>query len=83
MALVRTPDLPGTLTSANNTDRWVFTVRYRHADGATAEDFTPERCVALVRNAIGVRDLPVELLSILPWEPTRAWRALFVVAHSH
>ena len=37
------------------------------AYGYTASDFTPERSVELVRMAVGVPDLDVEVLGIVPW----------------
>ncbi|HEY0512521.1 MAG TPA: FAD-dependent monooxygenase, partial [Thermoanaerobaculia bacterium] len=57
----------GLLLSIDGRDRWVLHVPYDPERGETAEDFTPERCRALVtRSAIGA-DLPVEILSVLPW----------------
>jgi putative polyketide hydroxylase len=70
MALIRAPRAEGTLTSVNNTDRWVFTVRGDPEKGECIEYFSPERCVALVRSAIGIPDLDVQILSTLPWEPS-------------
>lgn len=35
--------------------------------GLTEADFTPERCVDLVRLAAGVPDLPVKILGVAPW----------------
>ena len=66
MALIRAPQAEGSLTSVNNTDRWVFTVRVHPEKGERIEDFSPERCVALVRTGIGIPDLDVQILSILP-----------------
>jgi putative polyketide hydroxylase len=70
MALIRSLQAEGTLTSVNNTDRWVFTMRFRPENGERVTDFSRERCIALVRSAIGVPDLDVEILSTLPWEPS-------------
>ncbi|WP_256105410.1 FAD-dependent oxidoreductase [Streptomyces sp. ODS05-4] len=36
-------------------------------DGKPVTDYTPERCVRLVRDAVGVADLPVEILRTVPW----------------
>jgi len=59
---------PGLLMAIDGRDRWVLHVPYDPARGETAADFTPERCRELVaRAAIGVPDLPVEILSVLPW----------------
>jgi putative polyketide hydroxylase len=48
-------------------DRWVLHVGFDPDRGERAEDFTPARCAALARAAIGQRDLPVAVLSVLPW----------------
>ncbi len=40
---------------------------YYPANGERPEDFTPERCVQVVRSAVGVPDLTVELYGIAPW----------------
>jgi putative polyketide hydroxylase len=58
---------PGLLITVNGRDRWILHVPY-DPERETPEDFTPERCRELVaRAAIGVPDLPVEILSVLPW----------------
>jgi putative polyketide hydroxylase len=40
---------------------------FRSEAGDRVEDFTPSRCVELVRGATGVSDLDVEALSAPPW----------------
>ncbi|KXK63811.1 hypothetical protein AWW66_01115 [Micromonospora rosaria] len=49
-------------------ERWQLDALYWPANGERFEDFTEQRCVALVRAAVGVPDLPVEILGRLPWE---------------
>ena len=68
MCFVKNSEAPGTIASVNNRDRWVFNTEYEPTNGVTAADFTPERCVELVRKAVGLPELEVELLSVLPWE---------------
>ncbi len=58
----------GLLMAVNNKDRWLFNVEYDPARGETPDAFTPARCVALIRAAVGIPDLGVEILSVLPWE---------------
>ena len=41
---------------------------YHPEKGDTPEDFTEEHCIKLVRTAVGIPDLSVKLLSVLPWE---------------
>lgn len=62
---------PGLLMAIDGRDRWVLHVPYDLERGESAEDFTPERCRDLVaRAALGAPDLPVEILSVLPWRVT-------------
>lgn len=65
---VRTPEAPGMFIRIRDRHRWVFHFTYDPGHGQRPEDFPPERCHAIVRAAIGVPDLPVEILSILPWQ---------------
>jgi putative polyketide hydroxylase len=67
LCFIENQDLRGLLLSVNNTDRWVLHVPYDPAE-TPADAFTPERCTELVRKAVGIADLPVEILSVLPWE---------------
>jgi 2-polyprenyl-6-methoxyphenol hydroxylase-like FAD-dependent oxidoreductase len=63
----------GLLMAIDGRERWVLHVPYDPARGETAEDFTPERCRELVRRGAigelppGTPEVPVEILSILPW----------------
>jgi putative polyketide hydroxylase len=57
----------GLLMSIDGRERWVLHVPFDPAR-ESAEDFTPERCRDLVaRVALGAPELPVEILSVLPW----------------
>ena len=58
----------GLLLAVNNADRWLFNVAYDPDRGETPDTFTPPRCVALIKAAIGLPDLDVEIMSVLPWE---------------
>ncbi|MER7014350.1 FAD-dependent monooxygenase [Saccharopolyspora sp. NPDC000359] len=60
MAQIDHPDAPGILLSVGE-GRWVL-----HVVSPTNENFSDERCAHLVRTAIGA-DVPVELVSALPW----------------
>ncbi|KOV82430.1 FAD-dependent monooxygenase [Nocardia sp. NRRL S-836] len=65
---VRNPAVHGFLTSIDGAKRWRFAVSLRPGDDVA--DFTEERCVHLLRTAIGVGDLPVVIdrVSDAPWE---------------
>lgn len=65
--LIEQPDLRATFLTVNGTDRWGFLIHSLSVYGFTRENLTPERCIALVRQAVGVPDLPVELVGISFW----------------
>ncbi len=51
----------------NGGDRWRYTAFYYPERGQRAEDFTPERCLQVLRSGIGVPELPVQLDEVTPW----------------
>src|SRR5262249_18306276 len=60
----------GTLLWAHGTDRWLILRAFEPARGERPEDFTPQRCLDLARAAVGMPDLPVELINIAFWTRT-------------
>ncbi len=72
LCIIKNAELrPGLLMAIDGHDRWVLHVPYDPEKGETAEDFTPEHCRDIVaRAALGVPELPVEILSVLPWRVT-------------
>jgi 2-polyprenyl-6-methoxyphenol hydroxylase-like FAD-dependent oxidoreductase len=71
---VEQPELRGTFLTINGRDRWGFLIHSLTQYGFTPADFTPELCARLIRQAVGVPDLPVEVLG------TSAWEASAIVA---
>jgi 2-polyprenyl-6-methoxyphenol hydroxylase-like FAD-dependent oxidoreductase len=65
---VEQPDLRATFLTINATDRWGFLIHSLSAYGFTPADFTPERCIALIRQAAGVPELAVRILGVSAWE---------------
>jgi putative polyketide hydroxylase len=65
---VEQPDLRATFLTINAKDRWSFLIHSIKHYGYTAADFAPERCIALIRQAVGVADLPVSILGVSAWE---------------
>ncbi|MBR0858048.1 FAD-dependent monooxygenase [Bradyrhizobium liaoningense] len=65
--LIEQPEFRATFLTVNGADRWGFLVHSLSAYGFTKENLTVERCVDLVRRAVGVPDLPVEVLGINFW----------------
>jgi putative polyketide hydroxylase len=74
LCVIEQPGLHGLFASINNADLWVLHVSYDPERGESPSDFTPERCVDLIRRASGIPDLAVELKGVLPWESS-AWLA--------
>lgn len=62
------PDAEGAFVSHGG-DEWV----HMHAVDPDAEDaasFTPDRCEQLVRAALAVSDVPIDVLTVSPWHMT-------------
>ena len=64
---VEQPRLKATFLTINAVDRWGFLVNDLSAFGPAAADVTPQRAAELVRMAVGIADLDVEILGMLPW----------------
>ncbi len=65
---VEQPDLRATFLTINAHDRWGFLIHSLKQYGWTPEDFTEERCIALIRQGVGKPDLALKILGISPWE---------------
>lgn len=65
---VEQPDLRATFLTINARDRWSFLIHSLSHYGYTAADFTTERCTALIRQGVGIADLPVTILGLSVWE---------------
>ena len=59
--------VPGVLVPTGPDDRWVLGLQWNPKE-ESFEDYTPERCIALIRAATGVPDLEVELVATMPIE---------------
>lgn len=68
ICLIERLELRGLFTSINNSDRWVFHLSYNPQKGEKPEDFPPERCKELLRLALGMPEIEIDIKSILPWE---------------
>lgn len=64
------PEVCGIFTSINNSDRWVFHLSYDPSKGEKASDFPPEKCKRLLRIALGMPEIEIDIKSVLPWEPS-------------
>jgi putative polyketide hydroxylase len=70
--LLSPPEGAGIMAAVNLSDLWLYMAPFSPEQGDKVEDFTTQRCVQLVRSAIGAQTLDVEILSVLPWEGSSA-----------
>lgn len=68
--LLHEPDLTAFLLALNNTDRWTLHLRYDPTQGQQPADHPAPVVLAIVRRVLGLPELPVRILSVLPWQPT-------------
>ncbi|MFI9508936.1 FAD-dependent monooxygenase [Nocardia sp. NPDC052566] len=66
---ITTPAAPGMLVTVDGALEWVFHTDYHPDRGQSPADFTEERCLALIRAAVGDPGLEAQILSQLPWRP--------------
>lgn len=67
ICFIENSHLEAVLLPVNNSDRWLLNVSYQ-ADKVTPADFTPEYCLKQIQYAVGTDNLPIKILSILPWQ---------------
>ncbi|HEY1799134.1 MAG TPA: FAD-dependent monooxygenase [Stellaceae bacterium] len=65
---VEQSDLRATFLTINAHDRWGFLIHSLKQYGYTPADFTDECCIALIRQGVGIADLPVTILGVSYWE---------------
>ena len=58
--------LKATFLTINGVNRWGFLINNLPVNGSS-DEYTPERCAAVVRQAAGVPDLDVEILGAVSW----------------
>jgi putative polyketide hydroxylase len=62
---ILTPELMGAFVTLDGAKEWIL---HRHLGAEErVEDFTAERCVEIVRKAVGVPDFDVDVLSVGSW----------------
>ncbi len=66
ICLITNPQAAGLLLF-NGGNRWRYTAFYDPGRGQRPADFTPQHCLQLIRTAVGVPDLAVEVGEITPW----------------
>ncbi|MEU6846113.1 FAD-dependent oxidoreductase [Streptomyces sp. NPDC046716] len=66
---IENDELSGAVLGHDDTlRRGTLILRYKPEEGEQPEDFDTDRCVRLVRSALGVPDAEVEIIGVLPWE---------------
>jgi 2-polyprenyl-6-methoxyphenol hydroxylase-like FAD-dependent oxidoreductase len=63
--LIQQPGLRATIMTINGVNRWGFLINL--PPDASFDPYTPEHCAAVVRRAVGVPDLDVQILGVDPW----------------
>ena len=63
---IEQPGLKATFLTINGVNRWGFLINNLPVNGS-GDEYTPERCAALVRQAAGAPDLEVEILGAVSW----------------
>jgi len=65
------PDGQAGLMPDDNERRWFFGTPIHPERGERREDMTDERCIELIRIAVGMPDLEVKILPAYPWDPIK------------
>ncbi|MEV1240313.1 FAD-dependent monooxygenase [Nonomuraea sp. NPDC049750] len=60
-------DPPCAVEAVDNKRRWMIQTGYDPSTGGSAADFTEKACVAAVRSAVGLPNLPVTVVGVMPW----------------
>jgi aklavinone 12-hydroxylase len=64
---LQNPDFTGAFINTTEPDRALISVEY-DPDKESPADFDTQRCIELVRAAMGIPDLEVKMLEVQPWE---------------
>jgi 2-polyprenyl-6-methoxyphenol hydroxylase-like FAD-dependent oxidoreductase len=65
---LQNPEFTGVFGSTHVPGRFIFAVEYDPARGESIDDFTPERCTALIRLGLDDPELAPELRTVQAWE---------------
>ncbi|MET9569631.1 aklavinone 12-hydroxylase RdmE [Streptomyces virginiae] len=85
---LRNPAFSGIFIGSDRPERHTFLVEYDPERGESAEDFTPDRCLELIRTGLDAPDLEPKVLDVQRWEMAariaERWRAgrVFLVGDS-
>lgn len=68
LCLVENEKVRGLIASIDNAQRWVIHISYDPKQGQKPEDFTFDVCENLVREAIGIPNLEIEIRGVSAWQ---------------
>lgn len=68
--LIDTPEITGFLLTINNKDRWAFHLRFHPENGETLTNYPEEKLISILRYILGIPDLKISILRVLPWQLT-------------
>ncbi|SHL97085.1 FAD-dependent oxidoreductase [Chitinophaga sp. CF418] len=68
--LIDTPEITGFLLTINNKDKWAFHLRFHPENGETIADYPDEKLIAILQQILGIPDLKISILKVLPWQLT-------------
>jgi putative polyketide hydroxylase len=80
---VGNPPLDGVMLTVNGVDRWLLVVGFDPERGESIEDFDTQRCLEVVRRAVGVADLPIQIISTMAWSPAARVAERYSVGRAH
>lgn len=66
--LINKTELTGFLTSINNSDKWVFQLKYYPEQGDKAENYSEPILINILKQAIGNAELPIRIINAMPWQ---------------
>jgi putative polyketide hydroxylase len=70
LCVVENERVRGLWVTIDNRTRWALHIVYRPERGESPSDFPAERCAELARHALGIPSADVEVLGVLPWQPS-------------
>jgi len=68
--LIDNAALTGFLLTINNKDKWAFHLRYYPEKGETVRDYPEEKLIPMLQSILGIPDLKISILAVLPWQLT-------------
>lgn len=64
---VQNPEFDGVLVPTDAGDRWIRGIAWHPELGERVSDYDDDRCIALVRRAVGIDDFPVAVTEVRPF----------------